>query len=86
MFLHLGGDTLVRLRDIVGIFDLGTVRRSHDTSDFLELATSDKRLVPPAEGTAKTFLIVDDKVHLSSISSLTLVKRALASRFRPTDS
>jgi len=78
MFLHLGGEVSVPKKEIMGIFDYETVRRSNITKEFLELAQNDKNIVEIAPNQpVKSFIITNSKVFLSPISSTTLQKRAL---------
>ena len=41
MFLHLGENVVVPIKDIIGIFDLQTTMYSSDTSAFLRMAEED---------------------------------------------
>ena len=38
MFLHIGGDYVVSLRNIIAIMDLETTTISKDTKEFLKIA------------------------------------------------
>jgi len=38
MFLHLGGDTVVNLNDVIAIFDLDVTSTSKTTREFLAVA------------------------------------------------
>ena len=68
MFLHLGENVVVPIKDVIGIFDLQTSMYSSDTISFLRMAES-----------RKSFVIAEvnkmSKVYLSPISSSTLTKR-----------
>ena len=83
MFLHLGSDILVRLTDVVAILDLDTALQSRDTRELLDLARTEGRVKDPQSGPAKTIVLVDDMVYLSSISSTTLLRRVPATYIRP---
>ncbi len=76
MFLHLGGDMIVRLSDVVAILDY-RVARAAASKEYLQLARSEGRLYDVAEGEAKSFVVAKDAIYLSPISSTTLKKRAL---------
>ena len=41
MFLHLGENVVVPIKDVIGIFDLQTTMYSSDTIQFLRLAEED---------------------------------------------
>ncbi|MFZ5754451.1 MAG: extracellular matrix regulator RemB [Bacillota bacterium] len=78
MFLHLGGDTSVLLRDVVGIFDLDSIKDSPATKEFLEIARDEGLIsMVGTEDKIKSFIITKEKVYYSPISSITLQKRAL---------
>lgn len=81
MFLHLGENVVVPIKDIIGIFDLNTTMYSSDTSSFLRMAEEDgfvERI--SKEHQPKSFVIAEvnkkSKIFLSPISSSTLTKRA----------
>lgn len=76
MFLHLGGDMIVRLTEVVAILDY-RVARAAASKEYLQLARSEGRLYDVSDGEAKSFVIAKDAVYLSPISSTTLKKRAL---------
>jgi hypothetical protein len=70
MFLHIGGDTMVRLRDVIGIFNM-------QTPDLLEnIEASPVDFDENQAGAVKSCIVTTDKVYFSPISSLTLKKRA----------
>ena len=41
MFLHLGENVVVPIKDIIGIFDIETTMYSSDTIQFLRMAEED---------------------------------------------
>lgn len=45
MYLHLGQDTILRTKEILGIFDLDTATLSKHTRDFLARAEKEGRVV-----------------------------------------
>lgn len=75
MFLHLGADTVVLLKNVVAITDLKMVK-SNINNEFLENMRAGKSVVDVSEQNAKSIVITDDVVYLSAISSVTLKKRA----------
>ena len=78
MFLHLGGDISVSLKEIVGIFDLESTLESPNTREFLEIA-KDEGLISTVgtEDKIKSFIVTKEKIYYSPISSTTLQKRVL---------
>lgn len=76
MFLHAGNNKNLRLKKIVGIFDMDTATVSADTKNFLKRA--DRLGVTEAlfDEVPKSFLLTDDgKVYFSQISTQSLVGR-----------
>ena len=41
MYLHLGGDKVVKTKDIIGIFDMDTSTVSKNTRDYLNIRSAD---------------------------------------------
>ena len=75
MFLHLGADMVVPLRDVIAITDLKS-GKSGINKVFLEKMHDEKKIIDISEDNANSFIITSQKVYLSAISSLTLHKRA----------
>ena len=75
MFLHLGDDMVVPLRDVIAITDLKS-GKSGINKEFLNKMQAEKRVIDISEENAKSFIITNKLVYLSAISSLTLHKRA----------
>ena len=75
MFLHLGNDTVVPLKNIITINDLKAVY-SKVNDDFIKRMDKKNKVNDISGGNAKSFIITDELVYLSAISSLTLKKRA----------
>ena len=81
MYLHLGQDTVVRLDEIVGIFDMDTSTISKHSRQFLTDAEKGGRVVNVSAELPKSFVVCRDRdeeerVYISQISSATLRKRA----------
>lgn len=80
MYLHLGQDTVVRLQDIVGIFDMENATISKNTRQFLADAEKGGRVFNVTMELPKSFVVCVDEegaetVYISQISSSTLLKR-----------
>ncbi|ERI90534.1 hypothetical protein HMPREF1982_03900 [Clostridiales bacterium oral taxon 876 str. F0540] len=79
MFLHLGENVVVPLKDVIGIFDMETSTYSSDTLQFLRMAEEDGFVERITNEKPKSFIIAEvdkkSKVFLSPISSATLGKR-----------
>ena len=76
MYLHIGADTLIRDRDIIGIFDMDTSTVNKATRDYLKKAEQEKRVVYVNYDLPKCFIVTDKKVFISPINTSTLSKRA----------
>ena len=79
MFLHLGENVVVPIKDIIGIFDLQNTMYSSDTIQFLRLAEEDGFVERITGEQPKSFIIAEvdnkSKIYFSPISSTTLTKR-----------
>lgn len=75
MFLHLGADTVIPLRDVIAITDIKAVR-SGINDDFLRVMREENLIDDISDGNAKSFVVTDKRVFLSTISAATLKKRA----------
>ena len=79
MFLHLGENVVVPIKDVIGIFDLQTTMYSSDTIQFLRMAEEDGFVERITYDKPKSFVIAEvdkkSKIYLSPISSSTLTKR-----------
>ena len=79
MFLHLGENVAVPIKDIIGIFDLETTTYGSDTNQFLRMAEEDGFVERITKEQPKSFVIAEvnkmSKIYLSPISSTTLTKR-----------
>ena len=81
MYLHLGQDTVVRLDEVVGIFDMDRSTISKHARQFLADAQKGGRVFNVSQELPKSYVVCVDKegtetVYISQISSATLKKRA----------
>lgn len=80
MYLHLGQDTVIKMDEIVGIFDLETSTISRISRDYLAAAQKQGRVVNVSMEMPKSFVVCRDEsgqvtVYISQISTSTLRKR-----------
>lgn len=81
MYLHLGQDTVVRTKDIIGIFDLDITTVSKHTRKFLTKGEKDGCVVNVTYELPKSFILCKNKrkkkssVYISQLSTATLLKR-----------
>ncbi|MBU5486408.1 DUF370 domain-containing protein [Clostridium sp. MSJ-11] len=87
MFLHLGENVVVPLKDVIGIFDIEKSMYSSDTMQFLRLAEEDGFVERITKEKPKSFIIAEvnkkSKIYLSPISSATLAKRTQVVYYEP---
>jgi len=80
MFLHIGGDIVVPIKNVIAIMDLESTTLSKDTRDFLSIAEEEGFIENISDDIPKSFIITEtdkkSKIYLSPISSVTLQKRS----------
>jgi len=80
VYLHLGQDTVIKMDEIVGIFDLETATVSKISRDYLARAQKSGQVVNVSLELPKSFVVCRDEtgrltVYISQISTATLLKR-----------
>ena len=81
MYLHLGNETIIRTKDIIGIFDLDSTTVSKRSRDYLAKAEKRKEAVTVSYELPKSFVVCAEKndkkqeIYISQHSSSTLLKR-----------
>lgn len=77
MFIHIGGDTVVRTKDVIAILDVNNKKtKSKKEYNFLDRVENGKEVVKINNVDVKSLVITNDKIYYSPISSLTLKKRS----------
>lgn len=80
MFIHLGGDTVISLKDVISIMDIESSNLSGTTKEFLSIAEDEGFIQKISEDEPKSFILTEKDhktiIYLSPISSVTLYKRA----------
>ncbi len=76
MYLHIGEDTVIRDKDIIGIFDIDTSTVNKATREYLAKAEKEKRVIYVNYDLPKSFIVTKDKVLISPINTSTIKKRA----------
>lgn len=78
MYIHLGENTLIRDKDIIGIFDLDNATVMKSSREYLKQATKQKRIVNVSYDLPKSFIVSAQKdytVYISLLSSATISSR-----------
>lgn len=77
LYIHIGGDIVVREIDVIAILDVNHLKRdSKKNYSFEDEVKKYKEVVKITNNDVKSFVITDKKIYYSPISSLTLKKRA----------
>ena len=80
MFIHIGHDTVIVDKEIIGIFDMENTTVMKKTIDYLNNAEKNKRVrnVAPFE-LPKSFVVTNTKkgrkIHISPVSVGTILRR-----------
>ncbi|OIJ21926.1 DUF370 domain-containing protein [Anaerobacillus alkalidiazotrophicus] len=77
MFIHLGGETVIRSKDVIAILDRQVKETSETTEEFLSNCIEAEQVEEILKDMTKSIVITTDKIYLSPISSTTLKRRAL---------
>jgi hypothetical protein len=76
MFIHLGGEKIIRAAELIAIFDLSMEKTSKISKQFISHAEKEKKIEMIGEEDSKSLVVTVNKVYYSPISSSTLKKRA----------
>lgn len=84
MYLHLGENTVVCDKDIIGIFDIENTSVGKHTKEFLAMAEKEKHIFNVSYEMPRSFIVcknaeVGETVYISQISAATLRKRGRSS-------
>ncbi|MEX2461543.1 MAG: extracellular matrix/biofilm biosynthesis regulator RemA family protein [Paenibacillaceae bacterium] len=76
MFIHLGGEKIIRATELIAIFDLSIEKTSKISKQFISHAEKEKKIETIGDEDSKSLIVTMNKVYYSPISSSTLKKRA----------
>lgn len=76
MYIHLGGEKIIRSAELVAIFDISIEKSSKISKQFVTHALQQKNVESIGEEEAKSIVVTKNTVYYSPISSSTLKKRA----------
>ncbi|ADM67910.1 extracellular matrix regulator RemB [Paenibacillus sp. NRS-1782] len=76
MYIHLGGEKIIRSSELVAIFDISIEKSSKISKQYVNHAQQQKHIEMIGEEEAKSIVVTQNTVYYSPISSTTLKKRA----------
>ena len=80
MFLHIGGDVVIPMKNVIAILDIESSTISKDTRDFLKTAEEEGFVTAITDDLPRSFIITEvekkSRIYLSQIKSVTLQKRS----------
>lgn len=76
MYIHLGGEKIIRSSELVAIFDISIEKSSKISKQYVNHAQQQKHVELIGEEEAKSIVVTQNTVYYSPISSTTLKKRA----------
>lgn len=78
MFINVSKDTIIRTKDIIGIFNLDYIRNTKEYRNFLSNMTDKKEIIKVSEQ-EKTFILTQNdkgtKGYITNISANTIGRR-----------
>ncbi|ASS67651.1 MULTISPECIES: extracellular matrix regulator RemB [Paenibacillus] len=75
MYIHLGGEKIIRASELVAIFDISIEQSSKLSKQFVADAKKRKDVETIGEEEPKSIVVTQNRVYYSPISSSTLKKR-----------
>lgn len=76
MYIHLGGEKIIRTSQLIAIFDISIEQSSKLSRQFVVHAQKNKEVETIGEEDPKSIVVTQTKVYYSPISTSTLKKRA----------
>jgi hypothetical protein len=76
MYIHLGGEKIIRTSEVVAIFDISIEQSSKLSRQFVAQAQKNRGVETIGEEEPKSIVLTEQRVYYSPISTSTLKKRA----------
>lgn len=76
MFIHIGDDHVIQSDDVIGMIDYSLVSSSTINEEMLSELQKKEQVIIAEDDTPKAVVITTEKIYYSSLSVLTLKKRA----------
>ncbi|TCS80828.1 uncharacterized protein DUF370 [Tepidibacillus fermentans] len=78
MFIHIGGDSVVRAKEVVAIIDVSNQEVTKKAKSFIQKMEQKHPIIRISETDVKSIVVTTNYIYYSPISSVTLKKRANA--------
>ena len=75
MYIHIGGDKAVLMKDIIGIMDIENTSTSSVTRNFLRKMEKDGKVITTSLDLPKSVVVTTEYVYITPVSPQTLEKR-----------
>jgi len=75
VYIHLGGEKIIRTSQLIAIFDISIEQSSKLSRQFVLHAQKNKEVETIGEEDPKSIVVTEHKVYYSPISTSTLKKR-----------
>ena len=75
IYLHIGNNYSVDVREIIGIFGMDNTTVTSCTKKLLDKAEKEKRLFLATYELPKTYIITKKRIYISQLAASTLKKR-----------
>lgn len=76
VYLHIGGDNVIGLADVIAVLDARTLAVSPEGAAFITAARAQGRLIRTGEDKTNAYVVTTHGVYASAISTATLKRRA----------
>jgi len=76
MFIHIGDDHVIESEDVISIIDCELISSSSIVEEMIFNQRKNQRVFETPDADAKAIVITKDYIYFSSLSVLTLKKRA----------
>jgi ABC-type lipoprotein release transport system permease subunit len=81
MYLHIGNNNVINSKNIIGIFNIETIKKTDEYKKIIKKIKEKNNLNNISENTEKTLVLTEQEKHtkayITNISSITLGKRML---------
>jgi hypothetical protein len=75
MYIHVGQNTVIPEKSIIGVFDMDNTTTSKITRAFLENVERRGGIVNVSDELPKAFVVTTEKVYLTQLAAATIARR-----------